>query len=83
MTDLPSDCVQDTKLYIGKCLEKGILFRRITALTLEAYRDADYVGSTVDGRSTMCYCMFLGINLATWRSKKQIVVARSNAEPEF
>ncbi|RDX85353.1 Non-lysosomal glucosylceramidase, partial [Mucuna pruriens] len=34
-------------------------------------------------RSTSGYCMFLGGNLVTWRSKKQNVVARASVEVEF
>ena len=47
---------------------------------MKVYTDADYAGSIVDGRSTTGYCMFLGGNLVTWRSKKQNVVARSSAK---
>ncbi|RDX73807.1 putative mitochondrial protein, partial [Mucuna pruriens] len=43
-------------------------------LSMEIYTDADYAGSVVDRRSTLGYCMFLGGNLVTWRSKKQNVV---------
>ena len=62
---------------------KGILFKKNDNLTLEAYTDADYAGSVVDRISTTGYCIFLGGNLVTWRSKKQNVVARSSAESEF
>ncbi|CAL2268732.1 unnamed protein product [Prunus armeniaca] len=50
---------------------------------IEAYTDADWAGSVSDRRSTTGYCMFVGGNLVTWRSKKQSVVARSSAEAEF
>ena len=50
---------------------------------MKVYTDANYAGSIVDRRSTTGYCMFLGGNLVTWRSKKQNVVARSSAEAEF
>jgi len=50
---------------------------------MKVYTDADYARSIVDRRSTTDYCMFLGGNLVTWRSKKQNVVARSSAEAEF
>ena len=62
---------------------KGILFKRNKRVSLEAYTDADYVGSVVDRRSTTGYCTFLGGNLVTWKSKKQSVVARSSAKAKF
>ncbi|RVW86032.1 Retrovirus-related Pol polyprotein from transposon RE1 [Vitis vinifera] len=62
---------------------KGILFKKNNTLALEAYTDADCVGSLVDRRSTTGYCTFLGGNMVTWRSKKQNVVARSSVESEF
>jgi len=48
--------------------------------SMKVYTDVDYVGSIVDRRSITSYCMFLGGNLVTWRSKKQNIVARSNAK---
>ena len=52
-------------------------------MEIEVYTDADYTGSITDRRSTSGYCTFLGGNLVIWRSKKQLVVARSSAEAEF
>ena len=69
--------------YLKGNLGKGILFKKNDTLALEAYTDADYASSIVDQRSTTGYCAFLGGNLATWRSKKQNVVARSSVESEF
>ncbi|RDX85955.1 Copia protein, partial [Mucuna pruriens] len=62
---------------------KGLLFRKKGTLSMEIYTDVDYTGSFVDGRSIFRYCMFLGENLVTWRSKKQNVVVRSSVEAEF
>ncbi|RDX97989.1 hypothetical protein CR513_19160, partial [Mucuna pruriens] len=62
---------------------KELLFRKEGTLSMEIYTNADYAGSVVDRRSTSRYCMFMGGNLVTWRSKKQNVVARSSAEAEF
>ena len=63
---------------------KGLLFtKQDQPLTIEAFTDADWASSVDDRRSTSGYCTFLGGNLITWRSKKQVVVARSSAEAEF
>ena len=69
--------------YLKSCPGKGILFTNHGHLRIEGYTDADWAGCLDDRRSTSGYCMFVGGNLVSWRSKKQSVVARSTAEAEF
>ena len=58
-------------------------FKRNQHLDVEGYCDADWASSTDDRRSTSGYCVFVGGNIVSWRSKKQEVVARSTAEAEY
>ena len=69
--------------YLKSSPGKGLLFKKEKNLSMKLYTDANYAESIVDRRSTTGYCMFLGGNLVTWKSKKQNVVARSSAEAKF
>nr|GEU60760.1 retrotransposon protein, putative, unclassified [Tanacetum cinerariifolium] len=58
------------------------LFRSPTS-QLIAYSDADCAGCSATRRSTSRYCVFLGDNLLTWSSKRQVTLSRSSAEAEY
>jgi len=62
---------------------RGLWFKKNMHLDLEGFCDADWASSRDDRRSTSGYCVFVGGNLVSWRSKKQAVVARSTAEAEY
>ena len=47
------------------------------------YCDADWVGSLADRHSISGYCVFIGGNLISRKSKKQDVVVKSSAEVEY
>jgi len=69
--------------YLKPSPRNGLLFKKGKNLSMKIFTDANYAGSIVDRRSTTGYCMFLGGNLVTWRTKKQNVVAKSSAETQF
>ncbi|GJW86846.1 putative ribonuclease H-like domain-containing protein [Tanacetum coccineum] len=50
---------------------------------LEAYTDSDYAGASLDKKSTIGGCQFLGSRLISWQCKKQTIVANSTTEAEY
>nr|GEW05229.1 putative ribonuclease H-like domain-containing protein [Tanacetum cinerariifolium] len=44
---------------------------------------SDYVGASLDRKSTIGGCQFLGCRLISWRCKKQTVVATTSTEAEY
>lgn len=69
--------------YLKSSVGKGLMFSKNNHLDIEGYIDANWAGNISDRKSTLGYFTFVGGNLVTWRSKKQKVVALSNAEAEF
>ncbi|GKB04722.1 putative ribonuclease H-like domain-containing protein [Tanacetum coccineum] len=50
---------------------------------LEAYTDSDYVGASLDRKSTTGGCQFLRSRLISWQCKKQTIVSNSTTEAEY
>jgi hypothetical protein len=69
--------------YLKGTSSKGSWFRANQHLNLEEHNDADWASSWDDRRSTSEYCVFVGGNLVSWRSKMQAVVSLSIAEAEI
>ncbi|GJV80110.1 uncharacterized mitochondrial protein-like protein [Tanacetum coccineum] len=61
----------------------GLWYSRDSPFELVAYTDSDYVGATLDRKSTTGGCQFLRNRLISWQCKKQTVVATSTTEAEY
>nr|GFB69357.1 uncharacterized mitochondrial protein AtMg00810-like [Tanacetum cinerariifolium] len=61
----------------------GLWYLRDSPFNLKAFSDSDYAGASLDSKSTIGGCQFLGKRLISWQSKKQTVVANSTTKAEY
>ncbi|KAJ0622300.1 putative RNA-directed DNA polymerase [Helianthus annuus] len=69
--------------YLKSCPGKGLLFKRGNNLEVSCYADSDWGKCLQTRKSVSGYCVFLGSNLVSWKSKKQSTVSRSSGEAEY
>ncbi|KAK4346019.1 hypothetical protein RND71_036195 [Anisodus tanguticus] len=69
--------------YLQETLDYGLHLYPSSASTLISYTDADWGGCPDTRRSTSGYCMFLGDNLVSWKSKKQDTLFLSSVEAVY
>jgi hypothetical protein len=63
--------------YFKRTPGNGLWFTRSEHLEVDGYSDSDWAGCQDNIRSTSSYCVLVGGNLVSWRSKKQTIVSRS------
>ncbi|GKE38078.1 putative ribonuclease H-like domain-containing protein [Tanacetum coccineum] len=61
----------------------GLWYPKDSSFDLVAYTNNDYAGASLDRKSTIGGCQFIGCRLISWQFKKQIVVANSITEAEY
>ncbi|GKC67159.1 hypothetical protein Tco_1099757 [Tanacetum coccineum] len=61
----------------------GLWYLKDLPFDLVAYTDSDYIGASLDRKSTTGGYQFLGCRLISWQCKKQNVVANSITEAEY
>ncbi|XP_071727746.1 uncharacterized mitochondrial protein AtMg00810-like [Rutidosis leptorrhynchoides] len=69
--------------YIQGTLDLGLQLFASSTTSLTAYSDVDWAGCPSTRRSTSGYCVFLGNNLLSWSSKRQLMPSRFSAEAEY
>lgn len=77
------DAVYRILRYLKGSPGKGLWFKTNGHLNVDGYSDADWASCLDDRWSTSGFCVFVGGNLVSWRSKKQPVVSKSTAEAEY
>ncbi|GJW50881.1 putative ribonuclease H-like domain-containing protein [Tanacetum coccineum] len=61
----------------------GLWYPKYSPFDLVAYTDSDYAGASLDMKSTIGGCQFLGCRLISWQCKKQSVVDNSTTEAKY
>ena len=69
--------------YLKRASERGILYSNPGHNRIECFSDTDWARYKEDNRSTSGYCVFVGRNLVSWKSKKQSVFSQSSVEAEY
>ncbi|KAK4399648.1 Retrovirus-related Pol polyprotein from transposon RE1 [Sesamum angolense] len=67
----------------GRDAQRGLFFPASTPFTFTAYCDTYWASCADSHLSLIGYCIFLGVALISWKTKKQTTVARSTAEAEY
>ena len=75
--------VEHILCYLKEALGCGILSKEHGHTRIECFSDVDWARFMEDRRSTLGYCVFVGGNLISWKSKKQSVVSWSSAKLEY
>nr|GEV14657.1 uncharacterized mitochondrial protein AtMg00810-like [Tanacetum cinerariifolium] len=70
-------------IYLKGPPKLGLWYPKDSPFNLEAFSDSDYARASLDKKSTIRGCQFLGKRLISWQCKKQTVVANSTTEAEF
>nr|GEY40882.1 hypothetical protein [Tanacetum cinerariifolium] len=73
----------DVTRYLKGQPKLGLWYPKDSPFDLEAYSDSDYVGASLDKKSIIEGCQFLGKRLISWQCKKQTVVVNFTTEAEY
>ncbi|GJW76043.1 putative ribonuclease H-like domain-containing protein [Tanacetum coccineum] len=70
-------------IYLKGQPKLGLWYPRDSSLDLVAYSNSDYIGASLDRKSTTRGCQFLWCRLISWQCKKKTVVATFSTEADY
>jgi hypothetical protein len=69
--------------YVRGTIAYGLRYTSSGGVMLHGYTYSNWMGSTVDQKSTFRYCFILGSTMISWSSRKQGSIAQSTTEAEY
>jgi hypothetical protein len=69
--------------YVRETIAYGLRYTSSGGVMLHGYIDSDWMGNTMDQKSTFRYCFSLGSGMIFWSSRKHGSIAQSTAEAEY
>ena len=70
-------------MYLRCIVDYGLKYEKNQKINLEGYVDLDWVGISIDRKSTSGCCFGMGSGVISWFSRKQSYVVLSTAEAEY
>jgi hypothetical protein len=68
--------------YVRGTIAYGLRYTSSGGVMIHGFTDSDWMGSTVDRKSTFGYCFSLGSTIISWSNRKQGSIAQSTVEEE-
>jgi hypothetical protein len=75
--------VKHILVYVRGTIAYGLRYTSSRGIMLHGYTDSDWMGSTMDRKSTSGYCFSLGSAMISWSSGNQGSIAQSTAKAEY
>nr|GEW80939.1 hypothetical protein [Tanacetum cinerariifolium] len=81
--DFISSCCEENLQILKSQPKLGLWYPRDSPFDLKAFFDIDYARASLDRKSTIGGCKFLGKRLISWQCKKKNIVANSTTEARY